>query len=192
MQTVVRNLKTEKMFIFKTNWTPETVIALSALFVSIASVFFSARALRIQREHNYKSLKPIGVISAADYENKIFIRVDNCGVGPLVIKEVIVKNKTINASTVIDILPDQLIARITWADFATNLESKSIPVGENLHLLRWEADEIGFEQQKTIEDRRDIRNALKDITVIVEYTDIYEKNIFKVERSMEWFGRHNS
>jgi hypothetical protein len=178
------------MHLLQIHWTSESIVALCALFVSITSVFFSVQALNIQREHNYKTVKPIGIIVVADYENKIFIRIDNCGVGPLLIKKITVKNKTISATTVIDLIPERLNERIIWADFAAALEGKAISVGENLHLILWEADIESYEQQKIIEDRRDIRNVLKDISVILEYTDIYEKNTFKVERSMEWFGRH--
>jgi hypothetical protein len=179
------------MTLLAIDWTPEAVIALCALIVSILSVIFTWFTLKYQRLHNYKTVRPIGIIVAGDYENKIFIRLDNSGIGPLIIKKVVVKNKTLEASTVIDIIPTDLSKRIVWTDFAAALEQKTIPAGQQLNLIVWTPNNYQDDNHGRIsQDRTDLRRALKDVTVTLSYTDVYERNVFKDERSLDWFGRH--
>lgn len=179
------------MTLLAIKWTVESILAFCALIVSIVSVMFTWFTLKYQRIHNYKTVRPIGIIVAGDYEDKIFIRLDNSGIGPLIIKKVIVKNRILEASTVIDIIPSNLSGRIPWKDFAAGLEKKTIPAGKQLNLIVWTSDNYQNSSAEILsQDRTDLRRFLKDVTVKLIYTDVYEKNIFSDERSLEWFGRH--
>lgn len=173
----------------------ENYIALGVLIVSIVSVVFTALTLKIQRIHNEKSVKPIAIISAGDFENDIFISIENKGVGPMIIKNIEVKNPKKTTNSVIDIIPENIVSKILWSTFVREIENKAIAHGGQLILIQWklnyneydysDLDKVGNDLNLT----EQLRKALKDITIYLEYTDIYEKNIFKTERSMQWFGR---
>lgn len=168
------------------------IIASGAFLVSIASLCFTSRELKLQRQHNYKAVKPIGNIVVGDYENKIFIRIDNDGIGPLIIKKLTVKNQERTKDTIIDIIPAEISKRIQWSDFATSLEKKAIPAGQKLNILVWEINDTykHLGQEKIIKDRTDLRDVLKDITMTLDYTDVYEVKKYQIEQSLNWFGRH--
>jgi hypothetical protein len=178
------------------NW--DTIIALS---VSIASIVFTYIQLRIQRTHNKKTVKPIGRIIIGDYENQIFVKLENSGVGPLIIKEILTKNKKIQTTnSFISILPDDLKRRITWTNFTGDYQGRTIIPGQSLELVVWTINQ-SYEKtasgdERIFKDRNDLRKALKDICVSVNYTDIYENEEFTHELNNEKFnacyGRHEN
>ncbi len=171
----------------------QTIIAFVALLVSIVSVVFTYLALRHQRVHNIKSVKPIGQIIAGDYEHDIYIRIDNNGTGPLIIKKLEVRNESLSASSVIDILPSDLVNRIFWKDFTNNINERAILPEHNLVLIRWVSENYDKTHSTQMSlDKRDLRVSLKDLVLKLEYTDIYERNIFSVERRMDWFARNTN
>jgi len=167
-------------------------IALGALVISVISLLFTFFALKYQREHNFKSVKPIGLISPGDYEDDIFIRIDNNGIGPLIIKKIEVKRKTETANSLIDIIPEDLNNRIVWATYLKNIEDMAIIGGDSLTLLEfipnYNDTEIKFETWENL--KTELRQVLKDVSLFVEYTDIYEKKRYSVSKSFEFYGRH--
>ena len=66
---------------------PEVIIAFGALLTSISSIVLTIKALKVQKQHHLKSVKPIGYITVGDYEDDIYISIVNNGVGPLIIRE---------------------------------------------------------------------------------------------------------
>jgi hypothetical protein len=179
-------------FLCAVNW--ELVIAFFALIVSVTSVLFTYWQTKLQREHNFKTVKPLGRIRTGDYENKIYIRVDNNGAGPLIIKEIITKNKSIETkSAVIDILPNDLTKRITWTNFTGAYEGRAILPGEPLELIVWSINQSyeSLPLERVKQDRDELRKALSNVKIRLVYTDIYEKNEFIFESDFsDWYGRH--
>ncbi|MCZ2472470.1 hypothetical protein G9H62_06445 [Aquirufa ecclesiirivi] len=174
------------------NW--DTIIALS---VSIVSIVFTYIQVRIQRTHNKKTVKPIGRIRIGDYQNNIFVKVENNGVGPLIIKQILIKRDTLQTTkSLIDILPNDLTKRITWTNFTGSYEGRTIIPGQSLELIVWTINSSYEGKSNDIieNDRNDLRKALKEISVSVTYTDIYEKEEFMHDLSREefssWYGRH--
>src|SRR5690606_1404935 len=120
-----------------TNWS-ESIIQYLAFIISAVAVFFTWRGLKIQREHNYKSVKPIGQIRLGDYQSKIFVRIMNSGTGPLILKKVIVNGTELKTNEgLIHILPEELRERIVWTNFTSNYINRAVPANEDLELLVW-------------------------------------------------------
>ena len=69
-----------------TSWT-----AILAVFISLVSVFIALINFAMQRADNRKALLPIGNLSLGDYENHIFVRLRNDGVGPMIVDHIVVK-----------------------------------------------------------------------------------------------------
>ena len=168
---------------------PQAIIAFCALLVSIISIILTILTLKEQKRHNLKSVRPIGRITVGDYENDIYVSILNNGIGPLIIKSFKAKNSKISSTTgLIDIVPTDINNNVIWTDFASNFDNRAIKAGERLYLLRLTFEEKADQQQENIKTR--LRNFLKDLTVELQYTDIYEKRTYTIERKLDWFGRH--
>lgn len=183
---------------FKNEFNWDTIIALS---VSIVSIVFTYVQVRIQRTHNKKTVKPIGKIRIGDYENNIFVKLENSGVGPLIIKQILTKNKTLlTTKSFIEILPSELQNRIVWTNFTGSYEGRTIIPGQSLELIVWTINDSYKKMQnaddRIAQDRNDLRKALKDVCISISYTDIYEEEEFKEELSNaefnSWYGRHEN
>ncbi|MCW4017008.1 MAG: hypothetical protein NWF06_11615 [Candidatus Bathyarchaeota archaeon] len=184
----------------KINW--EGIIALCAFVVSIVSIVFTIIQVQLQRTHNKKTVKPIGRIRIGDYQNNIYVKIENNGVGPLIVRQIQIKREKLQTTeSFIDILPADLTKRITWTNFTGSYEGRTIIPGQSLELIVWTindsykkiTDEL---ERETIinQDRSDLRKSLKKVSVSITYTDIYEKEEFKQELTNkefnDWYGRH--
>jgi transposase InsO family protein len=98
------------------SWT-----AIAALFVSVISIFIAVVNMSMQRAHNRKSVLPIANISIGDYENAIFVRLRNVGVGPMIVESLVVarrdKNDESTGKAIIDFMPE-LPSGHDWSHFA--------------------------------------------------------------------------
>lgn len=171
------------------SYDPMPLIATLALIVSIVSIFIGAIALKIQRTHNRKSVKPIGNIMFSDYENNLAVNIKNSGVGPLIIKNLKVKNKNKEIkNNIIDFMPPHP-PDLPWSNYFANPIDFVIPPGEKLNLIKLSTEDI-TELFATFRD--DVRRALMDLSIELEYKDIYDKTMPVNERGLNWFGRHFS
>jgi len=59
----------------------EVVIAISAVVVSVVSLFVAVSTLSTQRKHNKLSLKPIAHFSKGDYDDLVFVSVKTMVLG---------------------------------------------------------------------------------------------------------------
>jgi len=161
---------------------PELIIAFIALVTSAVSILIGLIGLQIQRNHNKKSVLPIGTINLADYEDSIKIRISNNGVGPLIIKSCSTRSSNKSKGYPIDWMPIKII----FDTFRKGLENHAIVPGASLTLLE---KKINFKKEKQIKELDDIRSILKNLELELEFTDIYKKN-FKTRRKLDWFGRN--
>lgn len=174
------------------NWS-DYLSQFLALFISVVAVYYTWRGLKIQREHNYKSVKPIGQIRLGDYQSKIFIRIMNSGTGPLILKKVLVNGTELKSNEgLIHTLPLELRERIVWTNFTSNYINRAIPVNEDLEMIVWSINShYENKSEEFIEaDRKEIREELNKIHMKIIYTDIYEHELFEDELKFDWFGRN--
>jgi len=174
------------------NW--DTIIA---LFVAIISIRFTYVQVNTQRIHNKKTVKPIGHIRIGDYEDNIFVKVENHGVGPLIVKNILIKRKKLQTTnSLIDILQTEITKNIIWTNFTESYEGRTILPGQSLELIVWTINSsyINKPTEDIEKDRNNLRKALKEISVSITYTDIYEEEDFLKELSNDdfssWYGRH--
>src|SRR5687767_15321466 len=98
MDTLVNFLKTYPNQI-------NALAAVSALFVSLLSIVLTLVTLKIQRTHNFKSVTPVASILIGDYEDLIEVKLRNSGVGPLIIKKVLVSDGVQEKDEIISWMP---------------------------------------------------------------------------------------
>ena len=105
-----------------TSWT-----AIAALFVSIISIVIAVVNMGIQRAHNRKSVLPIANLSFGDYESAIFVRLQNVGVGPMIVESLVVarrdKNDESTGKAIIDFMPE-LPSGHDWSHFVHDIAGR--------------------------------------------------------------------
>jgi hypothetical protein len=163
---------------------PTLIIAILALIVSIVSIGIGVITLRTQQEYNRLSVRPIGIITLSDYEDKLAIKIMNAGIGPMIIKSV----ETVDNSGIKKDYPiDWMSSKYIWTNFRRNLQNHAIIAGDSIILLEYNLDP----QNKDLAKQRDeIRFILKNLTIRIKYTDIYNKEQPDLIRSLNWFGRN--
>lgn len=164
------------------------IIALAAFIISLVSLYVSHAALKIQRRHNVLSVKPIPMISVADYEDRLTVKVLNNGSGPLIIKDVQAKKESQVRESLIAWMPS-LPDGMYWAMFVGPVKDRSLLPGNEIKLLEL----TGNHSENEFETVRDsCRTALCPLTVVVEYTDVYGTVFPFHEKQLSWFARNLS
>ena len=107
----------------------ETFIASLALIIALVSAIITYLTFHIQRKHNRKSLRPIINVNPFDYSNCIKIELKNEGVGPAIIKKIVVeKNEHEKKSNVYSWMPTLPIG-VSYSNYLTRDED--IPMISN-------------------------------------------------------------
>jgi len=170
------------MTLIETTFSNPNVLATIALGISFLSIIIGVCSLWLQHKHNITSVRPIGIISLADYEDKLTIRIKNAGMGTLIVKSIETRNNNGNKKEYpIDWMP----SGISWAGFRRDLQKHAIKEGDSVVLL-----EFKYDPQKhndTIKDS--IRSILENLTITITYEDIYGIEQPVESRSLDWFGR---
>lgn len=155
------------------------ITSIFAVLVSIISLVSSIVFSRLQVIHNKNSVRPISAIKIADYENRISVGIANVGTGPLLITNFTAKRDGEICKDLISMMPH---IHQNWTTFMESIENCTIPVGGKITLL-----ELNPYSEL---DKRNVRISLSEITIYLEYTDIYSTKFYD-ERELSFFGRHN-
>jgi len=174
-------------WISKNDGSIAAICAVLALLVSVVAIFLTNRTLNSQHDHNRLSVKPVPKFGIGDYEDRVFVSLKNVGLGPLKVTKFWSLNGNIESKKpLIDLMPE-LSGNYSWSDFKGNIEGGVIPQNESLMLVELR----GNPNDKTFVENRDkVRKVLGGFTVLVNYTDLYEKDIKFYMETLEWFHRH--
>ena len=181
MKEILKFLASNKDLV--TAWT-----AIAALFVSLLSIILTSLNLWMQRTHNRKAVLPIGHITVGDYENDIFVRLRNDGVGPLLIESATifrVEKEQESKSAIIDFMPD-LPGDYAWSTFVRDINGRAISSGDQITLisLKGQPGLEDFDASKEI-----VRRELSKLNVRISYKNIYDEKMPVAFRKLDWFGR---
>jgi hypothetical protein len=161
-----------------TSWT--------AILAILTSVTIAAINMTMQRRHNRKSVLPIGHVSVGDYNNQIFVRLWNYGVGPMIIKRVVVAREGEQKKpSIIGFMP-KLPDDFPWSTFVGDISNRVIPGNDNIPLILLEGDE---KNRDFVAVRQMVREILSGLTIKVEYKNVYGENMPPAVRNLDWFGR---
>jgi hypothetical protein len=152
--------------------------AVFALVTSAVSIFVAAQALLDQRRHNLLSIKPFPNIATLKYLNLIGITIRNDGVGPLIIKKLVVwrgdeteENPTSTKSDVISLMEeDKSFKKVEFKDYRRNVaEGTCVKPGDEFPLIKLSGDHKDAEFCK---QRDDCLRILSKLALKLEYTDV--------------------
>lgn len=160
----------------------EVVLAITA----IMAIVISTISFLLNIKHNKNSVRPICSIYETNYENFISVSIANDGTGPLIIKNIkcFLKKKTDgdetikHSSSLFGLLPQEM-KELTFHRIFVDTKKLVIPANRQKHLLC-----IMPEDEKI---RTKLRDCLKNITISVEYTDIYGSMFKPAEKKLIFF-----
>jgi hypothetical protein len=165
---------------------PDSILALSALIVSIISLILGIVTSLQNRKNNRLNVKPIAYILPPDYENKIAVILQNKGIGPLITKKIeFIGENGITKNHLLDFMPN-LTNEYTWSTFSKASKITLLPAEEKILLeFRGDVDDPEF-----IINRDNIRSELSKIQIKISYTSIFNELFpFKLSYKLSWFGR---
>jgi len=159
------------------------VIAIINLLVLVGTLFVAYWAYKSQRTHNSNSVKPILQLDIGDYEDDIYVRVHNNGVGPGIITNVEIKKQNDNAIRK-DIISYFENLDWEWDVFSTGLEGLAISPNRYTYFIEM--------KNPSEEQKEKLRKVLKELIIKIDYTDIYNKPMEPISAQLSWFGRDSS
>ncbi|MDN3588070.1 hypothetical protein QWY86_15410 [Pedobacter aquatilis] len=159
----------------------EVLISFAAFVVSFFALVTTTYQLVIQRQHNRKSVRPIGQLKCLDRQETLYVYLTNDGMGPLTATKLIFRKDSLEYFNIEDCLnldpKTYFHALIDSENQRTILPDAHIKIFE---VLYQETDE---------EDKQILRKELYNMVVEAHYKDIYGKK-FKVSRDLTFFSRH--
>ena len=178
----------------------QIVISVCSLVTSIVAIIIAIITYKSQVRHNKNSVKPILNIVVGDYEDDLYVKIVNNGVGPALINKTLCVNKRykqedfcliqnsrlIQDPCLVHLIPhsvkfrDSFVVLSHFTDFVENIEGRTIPPGDSITLL-----ELSGKREKY----NALRAILKDVTVTVHYSDVYNDKQPTTERALDFFGR---
>jgi hypothetical protein len=160
-------------------------IAAFAFTISLVSVFFTWRTLKHQRRHNRMSVLPIPYITVGDYEHTVYVKIRNTGTGPLIVKSLSVVGGQHPEGSLEENMPE-LQTGVDWTDHNGPSNGRSVAVGGEIVLLELSDPKLG----ETFKISRDlVRNALGELSLVLNYTDVYGSKFEECSRDLKWFHR---
>lgn len=155
-----------------------SITSICAVVISTVSMVFTVIFSVLQIKHNKNSVRPISAIKVSDYENKISVRIENVGTGPLLIKKMIATNDKRVSSTLISMMPK---INQPWFTFTESIDGWTIPVGGQIILLEL--------HPKSENVKKLVRKELSKITISLDYLDIFDTQFYD-SMALTFFGRH--
>lgn len=170
--------------------TVSSIGTIFAVLTSIVAIFMSLAEHTRQRRHDRKSVLPIPQIIVGDYEDALYVIVENVGIGPVLFKRVKVTDSKTGktAQNLIDLLPE-LRPNFLWDTFVEKLVGRALGPQSSLVLVGLSEEEFGGLEAEFPTVRDEIRLALSDLSISIIATDIYGTEVPECSRSLEWFRR---
>jgi len=169
---------------------PSNLIAFCALFVSVLSIALTIITLWIQRKHDRLSVKPIAHIHVNNLRGELSIRVNNSGLGPMIIKSVETfrsddKNKLNLGWPPIPLLKIEYINLSSKPQLTIDLEECPVYNGDSQNLL---AHIFDIADSAQVADAKKIANAFHDLTIRINYTGVYDDEQYETSYRLAIFS----
>jgi hypothetical protein len=160
------------------------IIALSSVIIALSSLFLSIVTLRRNRIHQILSVKPLCSILIKNYENEIGLYIQNNGIGPLIIENVVFTNVTGQTSNnILVFIPDG-----EYADYTEDFIGKSILPGGRIVVFV-----IGGKGCNINRNKKDkLRKNLTGMEVSVLYRDVYGLTEYSAIRKRDYYTTKNN
>ncbi|MEN5239423.1 MULTISPECIES: hypothetical protein [Pseudomonas] len=153
------------------------IIAFFALLIAVVTAF-------AQMRHNKLSVRPLAEVEYRDMVNHIRVCLKNNGVGPLIVSSLRVeRGGEVIGTSLIECMPESLSK---WYFFVGSIDGRSLSSGGEFCLLELKYDN-NVPHQVVYADN--VRVALKDLVIRVDYMNIYNDSMPAHYKSLSWFAR---
>lgn len=168
--------------------TLNPILAIIGLFVTLSLAYIAKQADKASIKRREMEVRPLARIALGDYKNVIEVKIENAGLGPLIIESIIVSDSNgIEKLSVIAWFQNEELGFITWDEYVGDSSGFIISPGKELVLLRLTNDPKKENDPIYYRDR--VRAKLNSLNITVFCKDIYGNNLPAQIRSLEWFGR---
>ncbi|MBG6158268.1 hypothetical protein IWQ52_004255 [Labrenzia sp. EL_159] len=164
----------------------QAIISIATVFISLISLFMAIYAVYSQRKHDRISVRPFANIFFGDYEDNVFVGIENVGLGPMIIKDIKYSDKDGNSHDALIELMPTLSPGYTWNTYVSDTNDRALAPNTRLKLIQLSGSDI---DPLFSRDRDKVRKELDKLILELTYTDIYGIN-FDRKRKLNWFGRH--
>lgn len=163
---------------------PEMVTAACALLIAAVSLFATIYFGWCTRDHNRRSVLPLPYVAPSDFTNKLAVRLWNYGCGPMVLKQVITRDKRDGSSGhLIDLLPRPPNG-LYFSNYVKVEAERAVLPGKSLTLIELPIDE---DNTDAVRYRDQLRDFLGYLVVDVDYTNIYKLAFSTYKRDLTGF-----
>jgi hypothetical protein len=157
------------------------------MVLPVIAIFLSLLAIHFEKKHNRQSVKPLAHILLDDSPNGLSIKLINKGLGPMIIKDFIAENKYGNKENNIYYhLPKFKGNKWFSYQYHTKPINYIVSKDEEFSLLEIRGD---IRNKNYMDFKMYIRNILKDLTITIKYTDVYDKKMGDYKKEFTYFGR---
>jgi len=157
-----------------------------SMVIGLIALAFTAIALWVQRKHNHLSVKPIAIVSVADYVNRLAVTLHNKGSGPLIIKSLSFTRGDGRVEKSLIAFFDSSFDAVVWSTFKADIDGWAILPGGNETLIELVGDPT---DGRFVRIRDQVRKVLSAIEVAVHYQDVYENDLPPKTRPLNFFAR---
>ena len=167
--------------------TLNPILALTGVFVTIALAYMANRANKVSIIRREMEVRPLARIALGDYENVIEVKIENAGLGPLIIDSLTVFDENGNSKkSVIAWFDDIREGQIKWKEYIGDAKDFIISPGKEIILIQLEID---HNNPKNYESRDRVRKRLSGLTIRLTYKDVYSNILPAQIRNLDWFAR---
>jgi len=171
-----------------------TIAAVSIVFTKRSSKQqqeYNEKILAQQEDHNMKSVKPLLNIKEVSFLSEISIRIENVGIGPMIVKrlEIVDENKR-KEENIRNLIRFSMsgtaggsISSLTWTGV---FENRAIEVGESINLITLKRRDEGCKDAFKVA-RRELIEDIGYLEIGVEYEDIYGNKFYHEPRRSKAF-----
>lgn len=153
-----------------------------AIAISLLALLATFYELYLQRIHNEKSLRPLPQIVLGDQSSEISVRLNNHGLGPMIVEAISFMKEEQRYATITDCIDFEPRSYMHTAIY-DNREKIVLP-GQSLDIF---ATEFSGPKDQALLD--EVRKQLSRLALEVRGRDIYDKK-FALGRDFSWFSRH--
>lgn len=155
------------------------ITSICSMVIAMIALLLSLYSICSQIKFNKKSIIPICDVVLGDYEECLFVKIKNVGLGTMIIDSVNCTNLRTGESEniLVNLLPD---VDQKWEDFSGALEKKAVSADTEIYMMK-----ICPKNDKI---RKILRSYLQNISISVEYRDLYDKK-YVYFRELSFFGR---
>ena len=167
-----------------------TLISIITTCLGAISIVIATFTFIQQRKFNKNSVRPIINVAIGDYEDDIFVELVNKGIGPATIEKLsCVYDGDILVERTFDDVLERLLSQSElptsfikeYTTFMEDVKGITMAPNDSIFLIK--------KKNPNEDEKEGLRRVLKDITIMVDYTDIYNIK-FHEKRKLVFFGRH--